>query len=247
MAADFDPGGSMQLTLSIALLVAACGSSDAPRHTPTALEGGSASGGGASSCSAAIAQTLMPIDKVSRGIVSVVPSEAGAERDLFIGAYAGGPSAAATNPYVYVNLASATRVDVTDVVARTSTDWDLAFKRYIIFTNGGDGGVGQGAATHVATPFDSVVAADATGMVTESFFDANCNGKTDQLGGLVTTFSDWYSYDQATNMLTPQSLTYIVRGGTGQLYKVAIQTYYGSVNGGTGPFGGDYVIRVGAL
>src|SRR5260370_30697568 len=142
------------------------------------------------------------------------------------------------------------RVNVTDVGARASTDWDLALKRYVIFTNGGDGGIGQGAATHVATVFDSVTAADAIGMTTESFIDpadAGCNAKIDLLGGLVTTFSDWYSYDQATNKLAPQSLTYIVRGGTGKLYKVAVQTYYGSLNGGTGLFGGDYVIRVGAL
>ena len=245
----------MKLTLpSIPLLVVACSSSGATGPAGTAPEGGGANGtganvvdGSASSCSAAIAQTLMPVSKVSSGIVTIVPSEAGAARDIFIGAYAGGTSAAASNPYVYVNLATATRVDVTDDGARASTDWDLAFKRYIIFTNGGDGGIGQGAATHVSTIFDAVTAADAMGLVTESFFDANCNGKTDQFGGLVTTFSDWFSYDQTTNKLAAQSLTYVVRGGTGKLYKVAIQTYYGSANGGTGIFGGDFIIRVAAL
>jgi len=238
----------MKLTLLFLLvLMVACGSSGPSTRSSTTPEGGSAAAdGAASSCTAAIAQTLMPIDKLAKGIVTVVPSEAGAARDVFVGAYAGGLGGAATMPYVYVNLATAMRVEVTDVTARTSMDWDLAFKRYVIFTNGGDGGIGQGAATHVATPFDSVTAADAIGMATESFFDANCNGKTDSLGGLVTTFSDWYSYDQATNRLSPQPLTYVVRGGTGQLYKVAIQTYYASLNGSP-DLGGDFIIRVDAL
>ncbi len=246
--ADADSGGSMKLTLfSMAVLAAACSSSVATGPVATAPEGGGAAAdGAASSCTAAIAQTLMPIDKVALGIVTVVPSEAGAARDVFVQAASGGLGGAARSPYIYVNLDAAMRVNVTDVAARTSMDWDLAFKRYVIFTNGGDGGVGQGAATHVTTPFESVTAADATGMATESFFDANCNGKTDLLGGLVTTFSDWYSYDQATNRLAPQSLTYIVRGGTGKLYKVAIETYYASLGGGPG-VGGNYVIRVAAL
>lgn len=237
--------------LFLPILIVACGSSGPTGSVSAASDGGSASGasgadGAASSCTAAIAQTLMPIDKLARGIVTVVPSDAGAARDVFVGAYSGGLGGAATMPYVYVNLATAMRVNVTDVTARTSMDWDLAFKRYVIFTNGGDGGMGQGAATHVATPFDSVTAADATGMATESFFDVNCIAKVDSFGGLVTTFSDWYSYDQATNRLSPQSLTYVVRGGTGKLYKVAIQTYYASLNGSP-DLGGDFIIRVAAL
>ena len=238
----------------IVLAAAACSSSssapltgaDAGADTGATLDAGGADS--ASSCSAAIAQTLKPIDSVSKGAVTLL-SDTGGVKALAIDATAGGANAFANNPYIYVNLSTGTRVDVTDKTARASTDWDLALKRYVIYTNSGDGGGGRGGALHVTTPFDGVTSADAKGTFgTEVFFDADCNAQKDAIGGLLTTFSDWYAYDSQSNRLTPAApLTYVVKGGTGKLFKVALQSYYGEPDGGAGTAGGFILLQVAPL
>ncbi len=237
--------------LALAPMGAACsssssGSSAAQDSGADAAPIDGASNDAASSCSAAIAQTLKPIDTVSKGAVTIV-SDAGGVRVLSIDATAGGPNAFANSPYVYVNLETGTRVDVTDKTSRASTAWDLALKRYVIYTNGGDGGQGNGGATHVATAFGAVTSADAKDFATESFFDADCNARNDAIGGLRTTFSDWYGYDSQTNRLAPAALTYVVQGATGKHYKVALLDYYGLGDGGTGGASGAIVLRVAPL
>jgi hypothetical protein len=94
-----------------------------------------------------------------------------------------------------------------------------------------------------------VTAADATGkFATESFVDANCNPKTDQVGDILTTMSNWYNYDQQTNVLTPMpNMTFVIRGGTGKLYKMAILSYYGEPDGGMQVNGAYFLLQVEAL
>src|SRR5260370_29034913 len=84
--ADADSGGSMKLTLfSMAVLAAACSSSVATGPVATAPEGGGAAGAGAASArTAAIAPTLVRIDKAALGIVAVLPSDAPAARGAFL-------------------------------------------------------------------------------------------------------------------------------------------------------------------
>jgi hypothetical protein len=199
-------------------------------------------------CSAALAMFTKPIDKVSTGAVSVISMSAGVST-VYVDASAGGFGNSDTYPRVYVDLANLTRVDITDKQALTSTAWDLAIKRPVLFTNDGDGGPGMGGTLVVSKPFDQVTAADATGkFATESFVDANCNPKTDAAGDILTTMSNWYNYDQQTNILTPvPNTTYVIRGGTGKLYKMAILSYYGEPDGGMQTLGGYYLLQVGAL
>jgi hypothetical protein len=66
-------------------------------------------------------------------------------------------------------------------------------------------------------------------------------------GALYTTFIDWYSYDEATHVLTPGPGTYLVHGGTGKLYKLAFESYYATETGGMGMTGGAYLIKFEAL
>jgi hypothetical protein len=199
------------------------------------------------SCTSVRDTLLKPIDSRSTGAVSQV-SQNGAVRTLFVDASAGGPTAAPNNPRLYLDLANGTAVDVTDKSAVTSTAWDLALKRPVIYTNGGDGGPGQGGATFlVGRDFDGVTAADAASVSTESFFDAQCNPKTDAVGDIETTFSGWYSYDDLTHVLTPVMGTFLVHGATGTLYKVAIDGYYAMPDGTMGMAGGKYLLRVAAL
>ncbi|AKV02804.1 hypothetical protein AKJ09_09467 [Labilithrix luteola] len=200
-------------------------------------------------CTAAAEQLLKPVDSVSTGAVTVLSDETGV-KTIFVDAAAGGTAGQATNPRLYLNLDSLARVDVTDKTASTSTAWDLAIKRPILFTNGGHGGSGQGGAVRlVDKEFDAVTAADASSatFAKEIFFDADCNPQTDQTGAVKTTFDGWYDYNTADNTLTPAAGTWLVKGGAGKLYKIAIVTYYATPDGGVGMSGGRYVIKVGAL
>ncbi|MBX3218378.1 MAG: hypothetical protein KF850_40610 [Labilithrix sp.] len=210
-------------------------------------DGGGSSDGGDDSCEAARRTALLPVSEVSTAEVSVL-SEDGTTKTLFVDATAGGPAGAATQPRVYVDLATGSRVDLSDVAAASSTAWDLAIERSYIFTNGGEGGPGQGGARFVSKAQDDVTAADATGLVTEKFFDEDCNQIPDRSGrGFKTSFDDWYDYDMETNKLTPFDGTYVVRGGTGKLYTVRIVTYYANPDGGVGEVSGRFVLRVAPL
>lgn len=251
----------MRFAIAFALAVltgTGCSSSSAPASsgsggsTTTSSQG---TGGGdagtdapVNMCSAAIGMLLGPVDSVSTGSVSILSTASGV-RTVYVDASAGGFGMDGTHPRTYVNLETCTRVDVTDKQAPSSTAWDLALKRPVLFTNDGDGGSGQGGTLTVAKAFDQVTSADASGtFATESFVDADCNPKTDAVGDLTTTFSGWYDYDQATNVLTPKpNTTYVVRGGTGKLYKVGIVGYYGEPDGGMGTLGGYFILQVGAL
>jgi hypothetical protein len=209
------------------------------------VEGGSAGG----QCTAARESTLKPIDKVATGAVSIVEEDA-TSKLLYVDGSAGGTQNASRNPYVFINLETASKVDVTDKTALESTEWDLALKRTIIFTNGGDGGPGTGGAGRVAKAFADVTDTDSAKIGQEKFFDEECNAILDQANFLTTTFSpDWYTYDEANNGVAPvENLTYVVVGGTGKKYKVAIESYTGKPDGTTtAPSGGYFLIRIGAL
>jgi hypothetical protein len=251
----------------VATLIGACSSSGSgtPATSSTSSSGAGGTGGAshASSgagggdagpdapvnmCSAAIAMVTMPVDKVSTGVVSVIGMSAGVTT-LYVDASAGGFAGSNSFPRVYVDLATGTRVDITDKQALTSTAWDLAIKRPVLYTNDGDGGPGMGGTLILTKPFDQVTAADAKGtFATEHFVDAQCNPKMDPAGDILTTMSNWYNYDQQTNVLTPMpGTTYILRGGAGKLYKMAILSYYGEPDGGMGTLGAYYILQVGAL
>jgi len=200
-------------------------------------------------CSAAREQVLKPIDQVSTGEVTVTATE-GTVRTLYVDASAGGLPNAPQNPRIYLNLESATRVAVTDRSAETSTDWDLALKREVIFTNSGDGGPGQGSAEFLADQsFETVTAASAQGKAfpPETFFDANCNAILDPNNQVKTLFAEWYAYDPSTHQLTPKTGTWLVRGATGKLFKVQIITYYSAPPGGGVVASAHYSFKVGAL
>ena len=184
------------------------------------------------SCTTAREQLLVPVDKVSAAQVAVV-STSGATRKIYVEAAAGGSAGAAKNPRVYVDLSSGARVDVTDKTASASTAWDLALKRTVIFTNSGDGGPGKGGAAQLSKAFDAVTSADASKVAAEKFFDADCNPILDQINNASTTFASWYDYDTATNGVTPANVSYVVRGGTGKLFKVKILSFTANPDGTT--------------
>lgn len=207
----------------------------------------SSSGGNPSDCGEERITEIGPLDKVSTGEVLIV-SEANSIKTLFIDATAGGIPQQANNPWIYIHLGTASRVDISDVAAETSAAWDLALKRAVIRTNSGDGGPGDGGAAFLKDkPFDMVSDADAQAamVLTEHWFDAACVAKKDPGGYLATTFDGWYDYGgTTTHAVTPHPGTFVVRSGDGQsLYRVEIKSYYANPDGTEGTAGARYLIQ----
>ena len=239
-------------------IFAACSSSTNSTPVGGLADGGAADGpaasdaptGGGTQCTTARDQLLLPIAKTSTGKVTIIKEE-GDTKTLYVDASAGGLDQAAKNPRIYVDLATGTKIDLTDVTAPASTAWDLALKRDVIFTNGGDTGAGVGGAVQIPKSFAAVTAAEANAAEaeTERLFDEECNAQLDGTGAASTTFASppWYDYDQVTHIPTPRDVTYVVVGATGKKYKVGIKAYSGLPDGGTGMAGANYVLQVTAL
>lgn len=219
----------------------------------SASTAGSANGGSEaepvipSACSGALRQALGLVDEVSSATVATISS--GAELVLFVDASAGGLGGQDDFPWVYISLATGAAAALSDLEALKSNAWDLAFKRFVIRTNSGDSGPGQGGALRVGLPWDSVDSSTQGDRMlsTESWFDQDCNLTTDDQGDLVTTFTGWSEYDQATHVLAPADVVYLTQGGDGTRYKVAILDYYANPDGSSGRTAGRYKLRVAAL
>lgn len=250
----------MKTLMGLACMVVACSSSPLD---PGSTAGGSGSGGGAGaaaagsgsagaafvdSCSAARAQLLGAIETVSTGSVQVLANTAGV-KTLYVDATAGGQNGAATHPWTFIALGEGTKADLNDVSSLQSLAWDLAFKRALIYTNGGEGGPGKGASVFIDKDFGSVTSADLTGaeFVTEKFFDDECNPYVDITGAASTSLSAWYAYDETTHVVSPMAGTWLVRGATGKFFKLAFISYYGTPSGGMGSAGGAYLLKIEAL
>ncbi len=200
-------------------------------------------------CTSARDTAVGPVDKVSTGAVTILSDTSGT-RTLFVDATAGGFSAARDNPYTYVSLKTGTRVDITDKAAFDSTEWDLAFKRATIHTNSGDAGPGMGGAAFLSgKTFDAVTVTDGTAAMlkSEDWFDADCQPYLDATNAIKTSMYGWYNYDEATMKVTPKDGVYIVKGAAGDLYKLAIENYYGTETGGTGTVSAKYIVKYAAL
>jgi len=247
------------LFLLLLPFAAACSSSADQPGAADAAPGSDSSAGDASSadaapeaagstCTAALAELLHPSSKSSTGDVSFLPAPNGV-KTIYVDASAGGAQIAENNPRVYISLDTGSRIDISDIAAASSTAWDLALKRSVLFTNDGAAGPGQGGTAHVNKAFDAVTLADANALVLgkETFVDADCNPLTDAVGDVTTTLSGWYDYDSQAHTLSPHAGTYVVRGGSGKLFKLAIVSYYATLDGGVNAAGGYFSLQVAAL
>lgn len=241
------PFTSLVPLVCLSLAAASC-SSDALEGSPGGMGGGAGAGTDAPRCQAALRQALVPVDAVSPGVVSTL-QRTGPQAHLYLDASTGGLGGKDAHPWLYLSLASGTRVDLTDEEAMQSSAWDLAFERSSIRTNSGDSGPGRGGAAFVTQSFEMLAGtvAEQTTLAEEDWFDDDCTLGTDAVGDIVTTFSGWSQYDEATHVLLPVMGTYVVRGGDGSLYKLAIVDYYANPDGSHGTRAGRYRLRVAAF
>jgi len=82
---------------------------------------------------------------------------------------------------------------------------------------------------------------------TEVFLDEQCERQVDETGAVKTSFDGWYDYEEATHYTSPRAGTWLVKGVTGQMYKVQLVTYFGRADGTTGEASGRFVLKAGAL
>lgn len=145
-----------------------------------------------------------------------------------VDATAGGSMAASKNPFVYLDLVNAKKVELTDVQAQDSGDWDIALKRWQIKVNSGDSGPGGVTVALVdGKDLAEVTAAPTTRFAADHYFDSKCQVLTDAIGGLGTQLSDWYDYESGTSRITPLKRVYVLkrRDGKGHI-KLQITGYY---------------------
>lgn len=221
---------------------------------PGATEPGAAGASGAAApnpCSNALRLKLTLVDEQSTARVETLAQD-GTELDVYADASAGGLNELDENPWLYVALASGTGVALGDLEALDSRDWDLALKRNVIRTNGGDSGPGQGGALRVLLDWDDVDESTlgSRELPVEDWFDDECNLTVDtSTGELITTFSGWSEYDEATHLLAPAEAVYLTQSADGSLYKVAILDYYAKPDGshGTKDDAAHYLLRIAPL
>jgi heme-binding HmuY-like protein len=202
-----------------------------------------------SMCSAALRQQLSLVDEVSTAAITTLSGDA-SDRTLYIDASVGGLDGQDTHPWIYIALSSGAAVAVTDLQALRSNDWDLALKRSVVRTNGGDSGPGHGGAIRIALPWDEVDRATLgqKTLPTEHWFDSDCMLELDASMNLVTTFSGWSEYDETDHVLSAApNVVFITAAADGTLYKVAILDYYSTPAGAHGTVSGRYKVRVAPL
>ncbi|MGM0556270.1 MAG: HmuY family protein [Myxococcota bacterium] len=176
-------------------------------------------------------------DAVSDGSVNATTADG--VTTLEIDASAGGSSASADNPFVYVDLSTGEKVEVTDLEAYSNTEWDLAFKRVVIRTNSGDSGPGDiEVAKLTETAFADVdgVPGDPGSWEFDESYDEDCNPLTDPIGTLVTAFNhlnplkntqSWYEYPDIS---PSQGEVYLIEvPAESTTYKMAIDAWDGGV------------------
>jgi hypothetical protein len=175
------------------------------------------------------------INQISTGAVTI-GEEPGDPGTLIaqVDATAGGSANFGKNPFVYLDLIGGKKVEITDVQAIASGDWDIALKRWQIKLNGGDSGPGGvGAVLVPDKTLAEVAMAPAGPYATDSYFDAKCMLQLDSIDGLLTVLSDWYEYDGVTMQLTPKKQVIVLnrRDGKGHI-KVQLTGYYKGMAGG---------------
>jgi len=221
-----------------ALLVLAACSSSSPRETPdaavtppdaaVAIDAPPPTTDAPAGCDPAtvLPSSYRPIAMTSTGAVTVTTTA-----DVTAGtidATAGGLAGAADRPYIYVDLKSGAKADVTDLTSRSSAGWDIALKRSSLRVNGGDSGTGgRTLAVVQAAALADVTAGPATGYTADDFTTADCMLDTIPGGEPRSAFGEWYDYDVDTHAVSPKPEVYVVERADGSRTAFRVVTYYG--------------------
>lgn len=143
-------------------------------------------------------------------------------------------NATGSNDWKYFSFAANDTVSVAD--PENSSDWDLAFQRYRIRTNGGLSGNGSGSAANSyekgQTGFDELNAVSDT-----STFVSDDSLQIAVQQGYATYVVNpelytWFALEFATQgtQIVPSDYIYIIKTATGKYAKVWFKSYYSISN-----------------
>ena len=105
-----------------------------------------------------------------------------------------------------------------------SLEWDIAFQRYNIKTNGGTSGKGQGAAAELG---DGELETTTTAQVSNWTVDAViADARTDEPHSMNGVLSGWYAYHFFKHELLSKYKLYAVRAADGRTALFKIHSYY---------------------
>lgn len=101
-------------------------------------------------------------------------------------------------------------------------EWDLAFQRYLIRSNGGD----TNPAGRVALfSLGATDLAEVRQVPEQAAFVSDVRTKN-RLASYNPVFEKWYDYSYMANVLAPKPLVYLVRTQEGHYAKMRILSYY---------------------
>ena len=120
--------------------------------------------------------------------------------------------------YWYIDLDENAEVD------EASADWDLAFQRFKIKSNGGDSGDGEVIVAKLETAFDALEKAPDSGYVEDSDAVSSKSENGDPNYAFLGP-EPWYDYG-AMHQLSPKDVVFVVRSTEEKFYKVEILDYY---------------------
>lgn len=176
---------------------------------------------------AAIAELSLQEELVSAGTVN--NTRDGADWVSQVDATAGGVMVAAMNPWVYLRFTDAglERVELDDVAALASSEWDIAAKRFGIRVNSGVSGP---SCVTVAAPGGTYAAlqtapAEAS-FAAEDFFTADCTLVEDdsgQPGNPAYRMAGWWGY---SGCVSTTGAPYVLRLADGRTIKLVVEAYY---------------------
>lgn len=96
-------------------------------------------------------------------------------------------------------------------------DWDIAFRRFHVITNGGDAFAGDAGVIDLGpAPFDSVASAP-----TEDY--QATVARSDSVNEAI---SRWYDYGFISHLLTPKPHVFAIRTAAGRYAKLEFLSYY---------------------
>jgi hypothetical protein len=132
--------------------------------------------------------------------------------------------------YVYARFTDEglVRVDVGDEAALESTEWDIAFRRFVIRLNSGVSGPScvTAARTAAATEYDTLTAPpESLEYRTEEYFTPTCEFVPDGSGleSPGTALQSFWSYPGCVQMT---GNVYVVRLANGRRLKLTVTAYY---------------------
>ncbi len=177
-------------------------------------------------CADAAIQDLSLQEKISTG--TVTGTQDGDDWVSKVDATAGGSMNAAMNAWLYLRFTDTglEKVELDDVAALTSSDWDIAAKRYGIRVNSGASGpscvgvaAGTGAYTEVAA------APDDASFAGESYYTADCTLVQDDhmLGDPSYLMAGWWGYE---GCVKTTGAPFVLRLADGRALKLVIEAYY---------------------